>query len=115
MKGDLGKLVAMAFLLALGLGAPASAQVFTGRVDVTIEDRTGGRLPGVTVNLTGPVNQSQVTDAIGQAHFLNLTVGRYTATASLSSFETYTNPEVIVAAGASTGLNIKLGIAGQVA
>jgi hypothetical protein len=115
MRGDLGKLVAMAFSFALGLGAPASAQMFTGRIDVTVEDPTGGRLPGVAVNLTGPVNQSQATDAIGQAHFLNLTVGTYAVTAALSGFETYTNPEVVVTVGASTGLGIKLGIAGQVA
>lgn len=90
MKADLGKLVVVAFslALALGLASPAAAQVFTGRIDMTIEDPTGGRLPGVTVNLTGPVNQSQVSDAIGQAHFLNLTVGTYTVTAALSGFET---------------------------
>src|ERR1700722_2198185 len=81
MKGGLGKRVGMAFLLALGLGAPASAQIFTGRIDMTIADPSGGRLPGVTVNLTGPVNQSQATDAVGQAHFLNLTVGTLTVTA----------------------------------
>ena len=68
---------AAALALALGLAASARAQVFTGRVDVIVEDATGGRLPGVTVDLTGPVFQTQVTDAQGQAHFLNLPVGTY--------------------------------------
>ena len=37
------------------LSAPeAQAQIFTGRIDVTIEDSTGGRLPGVNVELDGP-------------------------------------------------------------
>src|SRR5260370_41731005 len=64
-----------ALVVAFGFVSTASAQVFAGRVDVTIEDSTGGRLPGVSVDLTGPVNQTQVTDAQGQAHFLNLPVG----------------------------------------
>src|SRR4051794_40297052 len=46
-----------AFLLMVGFARAASAQVFTGRIDITIEDSTGGRLPGVSVELAGPVNQ----------------------------------------------------------
>ena len=57
--------VAAALVIALAFAATASAQVFTGRVDVTVEDSTGGRLPGVNVDLTGPTNQTQVTDAQG--------------------------------------------------
>ena len=34
------------------LGTPARAQTYTGRIDVTVEDSTGGRLPGVTVELS---------------------------------------------------------------
>src|SRR5262245_6594594 len=54
-----------ALAITFGVAITASAQVFTGRVDVTVEDSTGGRLPGVNVDLTGPVNQSQVIDAQG--------------------------------------------------
>src|SRR3977135_3916956 len=90
----------------------ASAQVFTGRVDVTIEDSTGGRLPGVSVDLTGPVNQTQVTDAQGQAHFLNLPVGTYAVKAVLSGFNSYANNTVQVVSGGSTPLSVKLGVAG---
>ncbi len=39
---------------ALGIALPASAQVFTGRIDITVEDSTGGRLPGVSVDYQGP-------------------------------------------------------------
>ena len=74
-----------ALALTLGFAAAASAQVFTGRIDVTVEDSTGGRLPGVNVDLTGPVSQSQVTDAQGEAHFLNLPVGLYGLKATLST------------------------------
>src|SRR3989441_2848539 len=111
MSGKLA--VALATLvLALSVAPHASAQVFTGRVDVTVEDATGGRLPGVNVDLTGPVNQSQVSDTQGQAHFLNLPVGTYTVKTSLSGFNPYTNTEVVVAAGSSTPLNMRLSVAG---
>ncbi|MGE5242774.1 MAG: carboxypeptidase regulatory-like domain-containing protein [Betaproteobacteria bacterium] len=114
MNCKIGKLTALAaaFAVSFGLASTASAQVFTGRIDVTIEDTTGGRLPGVSVDLTGPVNQSQVTDAQGEAHFLNLAVGTYTIKANLSGFNPYTNNQVVVATGATTPLNIRLGVAG---
>src|SRR5438132_940211 len=107
----LGLMAAM-LVLALGFASTTSAQVFTGRIDVTIEDATGGRLPGVNVDLTGPLNQTQVTDAQGQAHFLNLSPGTYTVKANLSGFNPYTNADVVVAAGASTPMTVKLAVAG---
>jgi hypothetical protein len=61
---------------------------------VTVEDTTGGRLPGVNVDLTGPVNQTQVTDTQGQAHFLNLPVGTYSIKTSLAGFNPFTNNSV---------------------
>ncbi|HEV3139788.1 MAG TPA: carboxypeptidase-like regulatory domain-containing protein, partial [Vicinamibacterales bacterium] len=75
---------AAALALVVSFASTASAQVFTGRVDVTIEDATGGRLPGVSVDLTGPMTKTEVTDAQGQAHFVNLTVGTYALKATLS-------------------------------
>src|SRR5262245_35769847 len=98
--------------VTIGGASTASAQVFTGRIDVTIEDATGGRLPGVNVDLTGPVSQSQVSDAEGQAHFLNLPVGTYTVKASLSGFNPFTNSAVKVATGAGTQLAIKIVVGG---
>src|SRR5262249_18220976 len=99
--------IAVAVLaMTVGGASTVSAQVFTGRIDITIEDATGGRLPGVNVDLTGPVTQSQVSDAEGQAHFLNLAVGTYTVKASLSGFNAFTNSNVHVATGAGTPLAI---------
>src|ERR1043166_4570168 len=103
-----GRLAALISALALVVSfvSTASAQVFTGRVDVTVEDSTGGRLPGVSVDLTGPATQTQVTDAQGQAHFLNLPVGTYTVKATLSGFNNFTNNQVVVATGAATPLMV---------
>jgi len=103
---------AAAFMLALGLANPARAQVFTGRVDVSIEDPSGGRLPGATIDLTGPISQTQVADTFGQAHFLNLPVGIYTVKASLPGFANATNNNVEVLSGASTPLLMRMSIAG---
>jgi hypothetical protein len=93
-----------AFLMAL--------QVFVGRVDVTIEDSTGGRLPGVTVTIEGPASQTTTTDEQGRAHFLNLPVGTYTVKTSLSGFNPYTNTNVDVAAGAAVDLPVRMALAG---
>ena len=114
MNCRIGKLATLlaAAALVVGIVAPASVQVFTGRIDVTVEDSTGGRLPGVAVDLTGPVSQSQVTDAQGQAHFLNLPVGIYAVKAALPGFAAWSNNEVQVATGSSTPLAVRLGVAG---
>lgn len=104
--------IAAAWMLALGFVAPARAQVFTGRVDVVIEDPTGARLPGANVNLTGPVSQTHVSDAQGQAHFLNLPVGTYTVRVSLPGFTPSTSSSVEVLSGASTPLALRLALAG---
>src|SRR5438093_1423635 len=104
--------IGAACLLALALAAPARAQVFTGRIDVTVEDPTGARLPGVVVELSGPEVQTQVADAAGQAHFLSLPVGVYTVKVSLTGFAPETNSHVEVVSGASTALDVKLKVAG---
>jgi hypothetical protein len=101
-----------AVLIAVAFTSIASAQVFTGRVEVIVEDSTGGRLPGVSVDLTGPLNQTQVTDAQGQAHFLNLPVGIYAVKASLQGFNPFVNNTVQVVSGASTPISARLGVAG---
>lgn len=112
MKRGIRTAVTAACVLVLAWVAPAWAQVFTGRIDVTIEDASGGRVPGVTVDLTGPVAQTQVSDSQGQAHFLNLPVGTYSARASLAGFNPSTNSNVQVQSGAATPLAIRLAVAG---
>ena len=97
---------------ALLVTSPASAQVFTGRIDTTVQDGTGAVLPGVNVEISGPQNQNTVTDAQGEAHFLNLPPGTYQVKASLSGFAEYLNKSVAVAAGGSVPLRVTLSVAG---
>lgn len=104
-----------AFVLALcltALAAPAAAQVYTGRIDVTVNDATGGVLPGVTVTIAGPQNVTAVTDDKGEAHFLNLAPGNYAVTARIDGFNEYVNRNVPVAAGAGVPLKISMAVGG---
>src|SRR5207249_5206259 len=97
-----------ALLVVVALASPARAQVFAGRIDITIEDASGGRLPGVSVGLSGPSEQTQLSDADGQAHFLNLPVGIYTVRLSLVGFAPHTSSNVEVTSAASTALVVRL-------
>lgn len=108
------RLTGLAVLCAalFAFATPSAAQVFTGRVDVTVSDSTGAILPGVTVELTGPQNVVAVTDAQGEAHFLNLAPGTYTVAAKLTGFGDYMNKNVPVLAGGSVPLKIGLAVGG---
>ena len=105
----------LAALCVAMLAAPAAAQVYTGRIDVTVKDSTGAVLPGVTVEATGTQAAVAVTDAQGEAHFVNLAPGRYTVTAKLAGFSDYTNDSVGVTAGGIVPLVVTLGVSGVAA
>jgi hypothetical protein len=96
--------------LGLGLAVPSDAQVYTGRIDVTVTDTSGAVLPGATVDLTGPRTVNATTDAKGEAHFLNLAPGTYSVAASLAGFSQYTNRNVPVTAGSGVPLTIALAV-----
>src|SRR5260221_13360494 len=98
-------------VMALAIATPSAAQVSTGRIDATIADSTGAVLPGVTVDISGPQNQSAVSDAQGEAHFLNIAPGTYTVSAKLTGFSDYVNKNVPAVAGQSAPVAISLSIA----
>src|SRR6185295_17241280 len=104
--------VLAAAMAVLALAAPAGAQVFTGRLDVTVEDESGGRLPGVVVDVTGADMRTQIADATGQAHFVSLPVGLYSVRLTLTGFAPYTTRIVTVESGSSTALDAKMKVAG---
>jgi hypothetical protein len=99
-------------LCAAVITAPAIAQVYTGRIDVTIKDSTGATLPGATVEAVGTQTATAVTDSQGEAHFVNLAPGRYTVTAKLSGFSDYKNENVPVNAGSIVPLAVTLSVGG---
>jgi len=107
------RVLAAAVLFAVfALVTPAFAQQYTGRIDLTIVDATGARVPGVNIEITGPQNQTMVSDARGEAHFLNLAVGIYQVRTTIQGFNEYKNTNITVVAGGSVPLAIKLTVAG---
>src|SRR5262245_48707459 len=106
--------VALVALCLTALAVPASAQVFTGRIDIVAKDGTGAILPGVTVELSGMQTATAVTDTRGEAHFLNLAPGRYAVVAKLSGFNEYKNDNVPVGAGSIVSLPVTMTVGGVI-
>ena len=85
---------AAVFALTAGFATPSAAQVFTGRIDATVNDSTGAAFPASPSISRGPQNQSAVTDAQGQAHFLNLPLRHlYASRPSCTGFNDYTEQQ----------------------
>jgi type II secretory pathway pseudopilin PulG len=67
---------------------PGSFQAGEGGLILQIRNRLGTAQPGVTVNLTGPKSDSDVTDENGCASFLYIPSGNYTASFSKAGYVT---------------------------
>jgi len=108
------RLVQMAILALCStlVAANASAQVFQGRIEVTVVDSTGAVLPGATVELAGQQTANTVSDARGEARFLNLAPGKYMVTAKLSGFGDWKNENVMVSAGQNIALRATMAVGG---
>jgi len=103
----------IAALVIVLSAAPAFAQaIYTGRIDVTVQDATGAVLPGVTVTIGGPLSQTAVTDESGAARFLSLPPGPYNVRATLQGFTDYVNDRVQVDTGSVVPLRVALRVAG---
>ena len=103
-------------LLCLSLAPPAMAQG-VGAIGGTVQDATGGALPGVSVSLSNPGviggNQQTVTDARGTYQFARLVPSStYTVQAELPGFGTATGNGIVVNADATTRLDLMLQLAG---
>jgi hypothetical protein len=101
-------------ILALLLGASASAQVYTGTIAGKVADQTGGVLPGVTVTLSGPKllqPQVAVSSETGAFRFADLPVGTYSVACELTGFQTVVRQDLILNAGATVTVNVQLGLA----
>lgn len=105
------------FALAAAIGllviaAPASAQeLTTGRLTGRVLDEGGQPLPGSTIeakNSGTGLTQIAVSDADGLFRIINLPVGTYDATASLSGFTGQTHKGLKITIGASLNVEFRL-------
>jgi hypothetical protein len=105
-------LLCLALLL---LAAPASAQFDTAQVSGSIQDNSGGVLPGVDVVLvaTGTgLERRAVTNESGLYTFPNVPVGDYRINASLSGFNPVARTGIRVNAGLNIRVDIQLEVGG---
>ena len=103
--------------LILALASVANAQVSnTGTIVVTVSDRDGGRLPGVTVTAAAPdtiTKRTTVTDAEGVASLEALAPStQYILTVELTGFQTLERPQILVRAGQTASIPLTLQLAG---
>ena len=91
MRARIGSLVVVMLVLATLVWALAAQNPLTadrGTLAGTISDASGAVLPGVTVEVTGPMKATAVTDGRGAFRILDLIPGDYTLTATLAGFTT---------------------------
>jgi len=92
-------------------GLWAQSQATTGVIEGTVQDETGGVLPGVTVTLTNTATNFQqvhVTDARGRFRGLLLPLGPYRITAELEGFTTLVREGIRLTVGATIDLDLTL-------
>ena len=85
-----------------------------GAISGTIQDNSGGVLPGVAVELTNPGtvggNQSAVTDERGVYQFARLVPGLYSVHAELQGFTSVLHNDITVNADVTARVDFTLGV-----
>lgn len=106
------KWLLMAFLLLAA--APANAQ-YAGAIGGRALDPQGALVAGVTLTLTCPELQGRrtfVSNEIGAYIFLGLPPGVYQLEATRSGFHAFTQPGIILRAGSTLVLDVRLTVMG---
>jgi hypothetical protein len=102
---------AVLFVVALTLSSTAFGQSTFATVTGTVEDSSGGVLPGTTITVTNQqtgLQRTSVTGERGAYRITELPPGRYTVRAELAGFATQEQRELQLALGAAATLSFKL-------
>jgi hypothetical protein len=111
------RLTSLVCVLALLLMSEAAmAQIVTGALRGTTRDESGGVMPGVTVELSGPAliggPKVAVTDERGEYRFPGLAPGVYAMTASLSGFQSIRREGIRVEVGSQFDVDFPMKVGG---
>ena len=104
-------LATIAWLLALPLAGPASAQTSMGAVSGIVTDTSAAVVPGATVTLTNQdtnIHATRVTNEHGYYTFVNVRPGTYLLTVELAGFATAQMPAFVVGVNETVGRNVTL-------
>lgn len=106
-------LLSVFLLVFAGLVGTAHAQTQTGMVEGKVVDQQGGVLPGVSVELIGPMGtRSTVTDAQGLFRFVGLAPTTYAVKTDLAGFLSQRRDGVIVGMGKTVDVDFSLKVGG---
>src|SRR5215475_973063 len=107
----LSRVATLGFILALSSATVWAQHGSEGKVTVTVVDPTGSVIQGAQLELldlsTGEVRKSQ-TQPNGTRSFLNLPLGRYKLSVSMTGFQTQVFNNVVVQAAQTTDIPIAL-------
>src|SRR6478672_6263863 len=104
-------LILIVGLLCAGTTIGLNAQTQYGSIRGAVTDQSDAALPGVTVTLSSPallVEQTTVSDGVGQYRFEQLPVGTYKLRFELTGFQTLIREAVQVPAGFNATVNLQL-------
>ena len=109
----LQRLVALVFTVATiaALPRPIGAQTTTGAIIGVVRDANGAVVPGATVRARHDGTNAEtdvISDAQGLYALRGLAVGRYTLSASLTGFQTFQAPDVVVRVNEEVRLDVSL-------
>src|SRR5439155_11767809 len=96
------------------LGTPfIGAQTFRGGINGTVTDHTGAAIANAAVVATDTatgINHSTISSSAGEFLFQDLPLGTYSVSASFPGFNTVKTDKVVVTAGTTFTLAVKLTI-----
>jgi outer membrane receptor protein involved in Fe transport len=101
-------------LIAAVTGSAQTTSATTGAITGAVTDSSGGTLPGVTVNLSGPSMmgvQTSITSEDGAYRFIAVPPGEYKLTFEIPGFSVVTREGIKLTANFTATINVALGMA----
>src|SRR6266446_2012473 len=105
----------LSFFIFAAPSLRAQDSAITATLNGTVRDAAGAIIPGATItlrNLTTNQIRSTTSESDGSYRISAIAVGEYEVRAEAAGFASYLNPEVTLALGQSTSLDISLPAAG---